>query len=105
MKHSTIYYSDNKIELHNTLLGKETVIVNGHEVSERRSIGGTTHRFTVSENGVEKQAQLTTKTNMNGANFDLFVDNKPVIEIPEDNTPLFFFMLLILIPIFINIFS
>lgn len=94
MKHSTIHYGDSKIELHNSVLGKETVIVDGVQVSEKYSFAGTTHRFTIRENGAEKQAQLTTKLTANGGAFDFFVDNQPVVELPENNGFVFFLLML-----------
>ena len=98
MKFITLHIGDSKIELHNSLLGKETVIVDGQVISEKYSITGASHRFTIRENGQEKHAQLSTKLTINGAIFDLYVDNKPVIEIPESNNSMliFFFGIVIL---------
>jgi len=97
MKYSTIYHGDSKIELHNSILGKETVIVDEVQVSEKYSFAGTIHRFTIKENGADKQAQLTTKLTINGVAFDLFVDNKPIIEIPENNGVVFFFFMMVIL--------
>ena len=97
MKFITLHIGDSKIELHNSWLGKETVIVDGQVISEKYSITGASHRFTIRENGQEKQAQLSTKLTINGAIFDLYVDNKPVIEIPESNNSIWIFFLGIVI--------
>lgn len=35
MKYTTVYLDENKIELFNTILGKETIKVNGEIVSEK----------------------------------------------------------------------
>lgn len=107
MKFITLHIGDSKIELHNSWLGKETLIVDGQKVSEKHSITGASHRFTIRENGQEKQAQLSTKLTINGAIFDLYVDNKPVIEIPERTGTLgtfwvFLFFLLITYFLVIN---
>lgn len=104
MKFITLHIGDSTIELHNSWTGKETIIVDGQKVSEKRSITGANHRFTIRENGQDKPAQLNTKLTMNGAIFDLYVDNKPVIEIPKNIGQfsifwlfLFFAMLVILL--------
>ncbi|MCB0702297.1 MAG: hypothetical protein R2863_12300 [Candidatus Kapaibacterium sp.] len=106
MKFITLHIGDSKIELYNTLLGKETIIVDGQKISEKYSITGANHRFTIIENGQEKHAQLNTKLTLNGGAFDLYVDNKPIIEIPESNGSaiIFFFGIVILAAalIFIN---
>lgn len=94
MKHSVLHLGNSKIELHNSILGKETIIVDGTTVSEKYSFAGTTHRFTIRENGADKHAQLTTKLTINGVAFDLYVDNKPVIEIPENNGLAFFLLMM-----------
>jgi len=103
MKFITLHIGDSKIELFNTLLGKETIIVDGQVISEKYSITGANHRFTIRENGQDMQAQLSTKLTINGAIFDLYVDNKPVIEIPESNHSMiiFFFGVVILAAAFL----
>ncbi|MFN3196145.1 MAG: hypothetical protein ACE364_09370 [Chlorobiota bacterium] len=103
MKHSTVYYGNSTIELHNTILGKETVIVNGVNVSEKYSLSGTNHRFTFTDEGKERHAQLTTKMNFNGVSFDLYIDNKPVITIPESNEMVTFFLIIIFAAVFLSI--
>jgi hypothetical protein len=40
MKYTTVHLDKNKIELFNTLLGKETVKVNGEIVSEKVQLQG-----------------------------------------------------------------
>lgn len=53
MKFTTIYLGENKIELFNSLLGKETVKVNDEMVSSKFSITGTEHLFSIKEQGNE----------------------------------------------------
>jgi len=43
MKYTTVHLYENKIELFNTFLGKETVKVNGEIVSEKSLISVTEH--------------------------------------------------------------
>ena len=106
MKFITLHIGDSKIELYNTLLGKETIIVDGQKISEKYSITGANHRFTIIENGQEKHSQLNTKLTWNGGAVDLYVENKPIIAIPESNGSaiIFFFGIVILAAalIFIN---
>ncbi len=97
MKFITLHIGDSKIELFNSWIGKETIIVDGQIISEKYSITGASHRFTIRENGQEKHAQLSTKLTINGAIFDLYVDNKPVIEIPESNGSAYMFFVGIII--------
>ena len=70
----------NKIELFNTLLGKETVKVNENIVSEKRSITGTDHNFVVVENGAEVACKLSAGFGINGVVFNLYKNDKPIIE-------------------------
>lgn len=89
MKYTTIYLDENKIELFNTLLGKETVKVNGNIVSEKWSITGTDHNFVIIENKDEVACKLTTGFGMNGVIFNLYKDDKPIIESPKSNLLVF----------------
>lgn len=97
MKFITLHICDSKIELHNSVLGKETIIVDGQIISEKYSLTGANHRFSIRDNGQDKPAQLNTKLTMNGAIFDLYVDNKPVVEIPDNINSLSIFWLLLFI--------
>jgi hypothetical protein len=45
MKFTTINLRDNKIEVFNSFMAKETIVLNGKIVSEKRSITGATHHF------------------------------------------------------------
>ncbi len=79
------------IEFHNNWLGQETVIVNGQVVSQKSSILGTHHPFTVMENGHPASYVLTTKVN---DHLQVFLDlrkNGKIIEedivLPYGNKP------------------
>ena len=45
MKYSEFKIEDNIIEFHNSIIGKETVYVNGKNISEKYSVFGTKHNF------------------------------------------------------------
>ncbi|MEM6316831.1 MAG: hypothetical protein AAF960_04135 [Bacteroidota bacterium] len=85
MKFTTIYLGDNKIELFNSLLGKETVKVNGEVVSEQYSMSGTEHIFSIYENDRESVCKLVTGFGKNGVVFDLYKDDQPIIESPKSS--------------------
>ncbi|MEL6356292.1 MAG: hypothetical protein AAFQ37_05085, partial [Bacteroidota bacterium] len=61
MHYQKITAGDTIIEFHNNWLGQETVIVNGQIVSQKTSIGGTTHYFNVRERGRNVRYALTTR--------------------------------------------
>ena len=94
MKYTTVHLDENKIELFNTCLGKETVKVNGEIVSEKRSITGTEHIFKIDENGIENTYKLTTGLNMNGVGFSLYKNEKPVIEMPKNKFAIYFIVII-----------
>ena len=54
------------IEFHNNWLGQETVIVNGQTVSKKYSILGTSHYFSVLEEGHQARYVLTTRVHSDG---------------------------------------
>ena len=82
-KVTTITLGETKIEFHNTLFGKETIIVNNREVSSIKSISGTIHTFTVKESGEVAQYELKTGLNLNGIAVSLYRNRNPVIESPS----------------------
>lgn len=83
MKYTTVYVGDNKIELYNSLLGKEVVKLNDKTVSTKYSITGTEHKFFNLENGGEIEYKLITGFGLNGVVIDLYRDKKPIIESPK----------------------
>ena len=85
MKFTTVYLENNKIELFNSIFGKETIRVNNEIVSEKRSILGTEHLFTIRENENEVECKLVTGFGLNGAVIDLYKDGKPIIESPKNS--------------------
>lgn len=83
MKFTTVYLDENKIEVFNSIIGQETIKVNGEIVSQQYSILGAEHNFTVTENGTISNCKLKMGLGLNGVVFDLFKNNKPVVESPK----------------------
>lgn len=65
MYYKEINLGDATIEFLNDWLGRETIKVNGQEVSKKSSIMGTNHDFTIMEDGEQTYYILTTKVNNN----------------------------------------
>ena len=84
MKFTTVHLDDNKIEVFNSLLGKETVKVNGEIVSEKYSFAGATHVFNIKENEQEITCKLDIGYGFSGVVFDLYKGEQPIIESPKN---------------------
>ena len=80
MKITTVTLGGTKIEFYNSISGKETIMVNGEEVSSKKSISGTEHLFDVVESEKTVQYKLITGVNLNGVAFDLYKDGHPIIQ-------------------------
>ena len=80
MKITTVTLGETQIEFHNTFFGKETVKVDGEEVSSQNSISGTEHLFDVVEGEKTVQYRLITGINFNGVAIDLYKDGNPIIQ-------------------------
>ncbi len=76
MKQKTMKYTidNNKIEFLNSILGKETVVVNGEKVSKKFSVTGAEHHFTIKSN------HFVLKSN-----YELFKDKKLKIELLKND--------------------
>lgn len=83
MKFKTIYVDNNKIEVFNSILGKETIKVNDEVVSSKYSILGTEHTFSIPKANDQSTCRLTTGFSAYGIAVNLFVNDKPVIESPK----------------------
>lgn len=99
MKFSTVQLGNNKIEIFNSYLGKETIKVNGEIVSEKSSITGATHTFKIIENDRKVDCKLILGYGANGVVMDLYKDNIAIIESPRSSA----LLIVVLIPIFIII--
>ncbi len=80
MKYTTIHLGDNKIELYNSLMGKETIKVNGEIVSSKYSMLGAEHPFTIREDGTKVNCTVQFGFGMNGVVFDLYKEGSPIVE-------------------------
>lgn len=96
MKYTTIHLGTNKIELYNTLLGKETVKVNGEIVSSKYSMLGAEHVFTINEEGQQVNCTVQFGFGMNGIVFDLHKAGQPVIESEKSGCMGFLILILII---------
>ena len=94
MKHATITLDGNKIEIHNSMLGKETIKVNDETVSLKRSLTGNKHVFTILDNGEQAECKIILGYGRNGIVFDLFKNGEPIIESPRSNFLIIFFLFL-----------
>jgi hypothetical protein len=74
MKYTEYTIDNDKIEFLNSILGKETVVVNGEKVSEKFSITGTKHHFTIKSN------HFILKSN-----YELFKDRKLKIKLTKND--------------------
>lgn len=85
MKFSTIQLGTNKIEIFNSYLGKETITVNGEIVSEKSSIRGGNHTFTLVENDRKVDCKITLGYGANGVVMDFYKDNIAIIQQPRSS--------------------
>jgi len=90
MKLTTIYLGENKIEISNSIFGRETIKVNGEIVSQKSSITGAEHIFSITENGTVADCKLKLGFGFNGVVFDLYKNNKPIIESPKSGCLILF---------------
>ncbi len=107
MKHVTIYQGSNKIELHNSILGKETIKVNDDIVSSKYSAFGAEHNFNIAESGRQHDCKLTTSLGPGGVQIDLSIDGNPLIVSTKNKWTRFMlvFFLTISIIVLINFIS
>ena len=100
MKFTTIHLGDNKIEVFNSILGKETIKVNDEIVSEKYSMLGTEHLFKIKENEQDVDCKLITGFGFNGVVFDLYKNEKPIIESPKNGCLAFFLIIFSIVIVF-----
>jgi hypothetical protein len=74
MKYAEYNIDNNKIEFLNSILGKETVVVNGEKVSKKFSVTGAEHHFSIKSN------HFILKSN-----YELFKDRKLKIELLKND--------------------
>ncbi len=83
MKYTTIYLNENTIEIFNSIIGRETIKLNGEIVSSKFSITGTEHHFRITENEEEADCKIITGFGLSGVVIDLYKNNEPIIESPK----------------------
>lgn len=79
MKCATFYFEDNKIEVFNSLLGKETLKVNGKVVSSKYSIFGGEHSFVLKNGEEERECKIKFGTGVYGMVLDISIEDQPII--------------------------
>ncbi len=79
MKYITINLEGNKIEVHNSLFGNETIKVNDKIVSDKFSIFGAEHNFKIIENEKEVECKIDIGLSFQGVIFNLYKDEKPIL--------------------------
>ncbi|MFN3802521.1 hypothetical protein [Belliella pelovolcani] len=80
MKYTTIYLDNKKIEIFNSLLGKETIKVDDQIVSSKYSIFGADHHFSLKEEENINHYQFKFSLGINGIVYDFYKNDKPIIE-------------------------
>ena len=89
MKCFTIYHEGNKIEVLNSILGKETIMINGEIVSSKYSLFGTEHNFKLKNN--DSNCRIVLGLSRNGHTIDFYKDDKAIIESSKGGCLLFAF--------------
>jgi hypothetical protein len=103
MKYTTIYYENNKIEIYNSLLGKETIKVNDQVVSSKYSIFGANHIFSLKENEALNHYQIQISLGINGVVYDLYKNDKPIIESEKGGCMTFIIISLFVVGVIIGL--
>jgi hypothetical protein len=101
MKFTTIYLGENKIEVFNSLLGRETIKVNGEIVSQKYSIFGAEHNFIIKENEESVEYKIDFGFGFNGVVFDLYRNSKPIVESPKMGC--MFFVIIVMIALVVGL--
>lgn len=96
MKFTTIYLGENKIEVFNSFLGKETVKINDEIVTNKFSLFGTEHNFKITENEELVECKLDIGYGINGAIFSLYKNKQPIIVSNKNGGGIFIVVILIL---------
>lgn len=59
-KITSVTLGETTIEFYNSLMGGETILVNGEQVSSKKSLWGTEHNFNAKESGQDVPYKLVT---------------------------------------------
>lgn len=77
MKCAEYYIENHKIEIFNSVFGKEKIFVNGSKISERKSVLGKPHHFTIKNNEYSIKAKLSL-TEPKGRFFEVYKNGIPL---------------------------
>lgn len=91
MIYSSIYIDNLRNEIHNNLLGRETIKVNDEIVSSKYSLLGAKHSFKFEEVDYE----LSLRTAIFGVVFDLSKNGVPIIESTKSGCMVFVLILIV----------
>ena len=79
MKYVTLFHNGNQIEVHNSMMGKETILYNGEEMSSKSSFFGARHEFWVIEDDEDVKYEVLISFNWKiGIAFDIYRNGDPL---------------------------
>ena len=81
MRYLTLYIDKSKtIEIHNSLLGNETIFYNKEEVSKKWSFLGAKHEFSVIENGEQINYKIEIGLRLAiGVSCNIYRNDEPIL--------------------------
>ncbi|MBQ4821690.1 hypothetical protein [Aquimarina sp. MMG016] len=77
MKHAEYIIENNKVEVFNTLLGKESIFLNGTKVSEKYSLLGSNHYFKIGNDNYSIRPYPTLEK-ISGVGFMIHKNGLPI---------------------------
>ena len=80
MKVMSFFHNSNEIEIHNNLLGKETIKYNGETMSSQYSLMGKKHKFSVLEDDVWTDYVVEIGFAHFGVGFNIYRNGVPLME-------------------------
>ena len=101
MKYTEFKIEKDIIEFHNSVFGKETIYINGANVSENYSILGIKHKFEYQNNSYELKSSIVSFLSLK-VNLELRKNNK-LIDTKIIKTPIHQHVVFVLIGILIGI--
>lgn len=105
MKHVTYQIENEIVEFHNSILGKESLVLNGTKVSEKFSFFGTEHYFKIGDDNYSLRPQMRSKFPW-GLGFKLHKNGLPIsLEAVCERKNKWTAMLLILVSLILGFFT
>lgn len=77
MKYAEYNIDNNKIEVYNSLLGKETILLNGNTISEKHSFWGSDHYFNINDDNYSIRPFISLN-NITGIAFKIHKNGLPI---------------------------